>query len=91
VITLTVIYNFIFEYKTQVIFNLIYFFCLTSGPPEQNIYIFVFLIIQNLKVVAMGVVAAIAFFWPNRPNPAIKRGPGWVKPLGNHKPLVWAG
>jgi hypothetical protein len=26
---------------------------------------------QNLKAVAMGVVAAISFFWPNRPNPAI--------------------
>jgi hypothetical protein len=26
---------------------------------------------QNLKAVAMGVVAAIAFFGPNRPNPAI--------------------
>ena len=25
---------------------------------------------QNLKAVAMSVVAAIAFFWPNRPNPA---------------------
>jgi hypothetical protein len=24
-----------------------------------------------LKAVAMGVVAAIAFFWSNRPNPAI--------------------
>jgi hypothetical protein len=26
---------------------------------------------QNLKAVEMGVVAAIAFFWPNRPNPAM--------------------
>jgi hypothetical protein len=28
---------------------------------------------QNLKAVAMGVVSAIAFFWPNRPNPAKSR------------------
>jgi hypothetical protein len=25
---------------------------------------------QNLKAVAVGVVVAITFFWPNRPNPA---------------------
>jgi hypothetical protein len=27
---------------------------------------------QNLKAVEMGVVAAIAFFWTNRPNPAMQ-------------------
>ena len=26
---------------------------------------------QNLKAVAMSVVTVIAFFWSNRPNPAI--------------------
>jgi hypothetical protein len=26
-----------------------------------------------LKAVEMGVVAAITFFWPNRPNPAIEK------------------
>jgi hypothetical protein len=26
---------------------------------------------QNLKAVAMGMVAAIAFFWPSVPNPAM--------------------
>jgi hypothetical protein len=31
-------------------------------------------LIQNAKAVAMGVVAAIAFFWPNGPNPAMKVG-----------------
>jgi hypothetical protein len=34
-------------------------------------------LIQNLKAVAMGVVAAITFFWPNRPNPAIM--PQWLR------------
>ena len=24
-------------------------------------------------------------------NARVKRGPGWVTLLGNHKPLVWAG
>jgi hypothetical protein len=31
---------------------------------------------QNLKAVTMGVVAAIALFWSNKPNPAMHGGDG---------------
>jgi hypothetical protein len=44
--------------------------CLTSIGSRFRSPFFLCLI-QNLKAVAMGVVAAIAFFWSHGPNPAI--------------------
>jgi hypothetical protein len=46
---------------------------------------------QNLKAVTMGMVTAIAFFWSNKPNPAITAIHTTDVAKANGFVLVWWG
>jgi hypothetical protein len=44
-----------------------------TSPGQRFRSPFFLCLTQNLKAVAMGMVTAITFFWPNKPNPAMGR------------------